>query len=208
MPTIVAMADTHSYHRRLCVPPGDILIHAGDITRRGAMDELRDFDAFLAELPHRHKVVIAGNHDWCFQRKPRPARAALKHAIYLEDEAVEIEGLKIYGSPWQPWFLDWAFNLPRGPELGERWAKIPDDTEILVTHGPPLGFGDRTFRGDRVGCEDLLKRVREVKPSLHIYGHIHEDGGIFEEGGVKFVNATTAECASGPVVIEYPGRPK
>lgn len=204
MLTLVTMADTHGYHASLRVPPGDILIHAGDLTRRGSLDDLRDFDAFLASLPHRHKIVVAGNHDWCFQRDPMAARATLAHATLLQDEAVVLEGVRFYGSPWQPRFLDWAFNLPRGAPLAEKWALIPEDTDILITHGPPLGIGDRTWNGERVGCEDLLRRVRKLAPKLHIFGHIHEDGGVFRDGATVFVNATTNMCSSGPVPLAYP----
>jgi Icc-related predicted phosphoesterase len=204
MLTLVAMADTHSYHGRLTVPEGDILIHAGDLTRRGSLEELAEVNRFLASLPHRHKLVVAGNHDWCFQEREAEARAVLTAATYLQDEAVVIEGVKFYGSPWQPWFLDWAFNLSRGPELALRWAQIPEDTDVLITHGPPLGFGDRVEEGERVGCEDLLRRVRQVRPKLHLYGHIHEDGGIWTEGGTTFANVTTDYCERGPQVLLYP----
>jgi Icc-related predicted phosphoesterase len=204
MLTLVAMADTHGYHDDFTVPEGDILIHAGDLTRRGSLEELAEVNQFLARLPHRHKIVVAGNHDWCFQERPAEARAVLNAATYLEDEAVTIEGLKFYGSPWQPWFMDWAFNLPRGPELARRWARIPEDTDILITHGPPLGFGDRVGGEERVGCEDLLKRVREVRPKLHLFGHIHEDGGLWTEGATTFANVTSDYCMRAPQVLRYP----
>jgi predicted phosphohydrolase len=204
MLTLVAMADTHGYHESLRVPPGDILIHAGDLGRFGTLDELRDFDAFLGSLPHRHKIVVAGNHDWCFQRTPELARATLSQATLLCDEAAIVEGIRFYGSPWQPEFMDWAFNLPRGAQLAEKWALIPDDTDVLVTHGPPFGIGDRTWSGSHVGCEDLLRRVRQVRPRLHVFGHIHEGGGVYREDATVFVNATTNECASQPVTIAYP----
>ncbi len=204
MLTLVAMADTHGYQQRLTVPEGDILILAGDFTRRGRLDELAEVNEFLARLPHRHKLVVAGNHDWCFQERPAEARALLTAATYLQDEAITIEGVKFYGSPWQPWFLDWAFNLPRGPELAQRWALIPEDTDVLITHGPPLGFGDRVHDGTRVGCEDLLRRVQQVRPKLHLFGHIHEDAGLWTEGGTTFVNVATDFCRRGPQVLRFP----
>lgn len=204
MLTLVAMADTHGFHDDLIVPEGDILIHAGDLTRRGSLKELAEVNRFLAGLPHRHKLVVAGNHDWCFQERPAEARAVLTAATYLEDEAVIIEGVKFYGSPWQPWFYDWAFNLPRGPELARRWAQIPEDTDILITHGPPLGFGDRVNGGERVGCEDLLRRVRQIRPKLHLFGHIHEDGGLWTEGATTFANVTSDECQRAPQVLRFP----
>ena len=200
----VAISDTHGYHDRLEVPDGDVLIHGGDLTKHGRLEDVEAFDRWLAGLPHRHKIVIAGNHDFCFQHRPREARALLRHAIYLEDRAVEVEGVKFYGSPWQPEFFDWAFNLPRGPALAAVWAKIPDDTQVLITHGPPLGIGDLTHRGPHVGCEDLLRRVRQVRPRLHVFGHIHEAAGRFDVDGTIFVNASIFGGGK-PIVIEWEG---
>jgi Icc-related predicted phosphoesterase len=199
---IVTISDTHGYHDKLEVPDGDLLVHAGDMSMRGRLDEVEAFDRWLAQLPHRHKIVIAGNHDFCFEKQPREARALLRHAIYLQDEAVEIEGVKIYGSPWQPWFFDWAFNLPRGLALAEKWAQVPDDTQLLITHGPAMGIGDTTYDGRHVGCEDLLRRVRQVKPRLHVFGHIHEAAGRYDIDGTIFVNASIEEPDK-PVVIEW-----
>jgi len=201
---IVAMADTHGYHQNLLVPDGDILVHAGDLTQTGTLDELEQVNDFLASLPHRHKVVIAGNHDWCFARQPVKARRILDAAVYLEDEAVVLDGIRFWGSPWQPWFLDWAFNLRRGAALAEKWALIPANTDVLVTHGPPQGFGDTVSRGERVGCEDLLARLRQVQPKLHLFGHIHEDRGSWKLGATLVVNVTTAEGTLPATVIAYP----
>ena len=205
----VVISDTHGLHDLLEIPPGDVLIHAGDMTRRGDLREVQAFDAFLARLEHRHKLVIAGNHDFCFERQPALARAALAHATYLEDEAIDVEGVRFYGSPWQPWFFDWAFNLRRGAEIRAKWQLIPPDIDVLITHGPPLGHGDVTVRGDAVGCADLLDRIREVKPRYHLFGHIHEAFGTSSDGTTTFVNASTLDfryrTTHPPVVIDYPG---
>ncbi|HET6574366.1 MAG TPA: metallophosphatase domain-containing protein [Fimbriiglobus sp.] len=206
MLTLVCVSDTHGRHREAVVPDGDVLIHAGDITGYGELEVVEDFDRWLAELPHRHKVVIAGNHDWCFQTQPDRARARLRHAVYLQDEAVTIAGLKFYGSPWQPWFLDWAFNLPRGPELAAKWALIPDDTDVLVTHGPPLGVLDATRRGHRPGCADLAARVRVVRPGLHVFGHIHEAAGVVRDGDTLFVNAAVSPGRGAASRVCWDGR--
>jgi Icc-related predicted phosphoesterase len=206
MPRIVCISDTHARQRRIAVPDGDILLHAGDLTDAGDLDQLADFDHWLGELPHRHKVVICGNHDFCFEQNPKQAQALVTNAIYLQDSAVTIEGLKIYGSPWQPWFCDWAFNLQRGPELAAVWAKIPDDTDILITHGPPEGILDMTHRSVNVGCRDLLERVYQVSPRLHVFGHIHEAAGRFDVSGITFVNATTLPGQSGAIVVELASR--
>lgn len=201
MPTIVCVSDTHGAHDITVVPDGDILLHAGDLTRHGLLDEVDAFDAWLGRLPHPHKVVIAGNHDWCFERTPAEARRRLTNAVYLEDEAVVIGGLKVYGSPWQPRFFDWAFNLDRGPELAAKWALIPADTDVLVTHGPPDGILDLTRRWLRVGDADLLARVREVRPKLHVFGHIHEAAGVYRSGSTLFVNAATEMGVGAGVVV-------
>jgi Icc-related predicted phosphoesterase len=204
---IVAVSDTHGCHRRVAVPPGDILVHAGDLTMTGSLQDVAEFNDFLGKLPHPHKIVIAGNHDWCFQRKPEKARALLTNAVYLQDEAVTVEGIRFYGSPWQPWFYDWAFNLPRGRALADKWALIPEGTDVLVTHGPPRGFGDRTFDGRHEGCDDLLERVRRIRPKVHIFGHIHEAAGRWDEDGVTFVNASTWDGASPAQVVDFrPGK--
>jgi Icc-related predicted phosphoesterase len=203
---IVCMSDTHGRHRRLTVPDGDLLIHAGDITRHGHLDELDDFNLWLGSLPHRHKVLIAGNHDFCFQEQPWSARGRITNATYLEDSSTEINGLTIYGSPWQPFFGGWAFNLHRGEPLAEVWARIPDDTDILVTHGPPQGILDRNRSGDLCGCRDLLVRLMELRPRLHVFGHIHESAGRLDIHRTTFVNSSVApgpECPlREPIVVE------
>jgi Icc-related predicted phosphoesterase len=205
MPRLVLLSDTHGLFD-VPVPDGDILIHAGDFSARGGLVEVSLFNDYLGALPHRHKIMIAGNHDWNFYQHERQARLLMTNAIYLQDEAVGIEGLKFYGSPWQPAFFDWAFNLPRGSALREKWALIPTDTDVLITHGPPLGIGDLTSHKINAGCRDLLERVREVKPRLHLFGHIHEDRGVFESPeapGTLFVNASVGEGGRGkPIVVD------
>jgi predicted phosphodiesterase len=195
---IVCLSDTHDQHGQLDVPDGDLLLHAGDATMTGALDQIEAFDAWLARQPHRHKVVIAGNHDFGFQRAPARARELLRSAIYLEDSLAEVAGLRIWGSPWQPWFYDWAFNLERGPQIAAKWAQIPAGIDVLITHGPPFGILDRTSRGDEVGCVDLLAAVQRVRPRLHVFGHIHEAHGRLERNGCIFVNASNCSERYGP----------
>ncbi len=202
---IVAVADTHTFTQDLVVPDGDVFIHAGDICRGGDLDELRDAAEWMAGLPHRHKIVVAGNHDWAFVHEPAAARALFGGMHYLQDRALELDGVRFYGSPWQPEFNAWAFNLPRGPALAEVWAKIPHGLDVLITHGPPDGIGDRSSYGGRTGCVDLLRRVTEVAPRLHLYGHIHEDGGVWQRGATLFGNVTTWECERAPTVFDLDG---
>jgi Icc-related predicted phosphoesterase len=171
---IVATSDTHTRHRALTIPECDLFIHAGDITMQGEPEVYADFDDWLATVPARHKVVIAGNHDFdC---------PGFRNATYLHDSSVVIDGLTVYGSPVTPWFGDWAY-VKRRPI---RW-NIPE-CDILVTHGPPFGILD-TVDGRHPGCEELAIAVSKIKPKLHVFGHIHEGYGIVERAGTVYVNA-------------------
>lgn len=196
---IVCISDTHMTHDKLVIPDGDVLVHAGDLCGHGTVAEVERFDTFLATLPHRHKVVIAGNHDWCFERAPIEARAALVHATYLQDSGVELDGIRFWGSPWQPEFLSWAFNLPRGAKLREKWDLIPEGTDVLVTHGPPFGIGDRCFDGREVGCPELLAAIDRIGPRLHVSGHIHEGYGERRRGQTLCINASSCDLRYRPV---------
>lgn len=210
---IICLSDTHSLHHRMPdIPDGDVLIHAGDALGQGTLENVAELNAWLGTLPHRHKIVIAGNHDWAFQETPAEARAALSEAIYLEDSGVEIDGVRFWGSPWTPTFLDWAFMLDRGAAIREKWARIPDDTDVLITHGPPRGIGDEVAMGGRlanVGCEDLLARIDQLSLVAHVFGHIHEGYGLYERGGAQLINASTCtaryEPVNPPVVLEIGG---
>lgn len=196
---IVAISDTHNYHRALKVPDGDILVHAGDLTQQGELADVRDFNAWLGSLPHPHKLVIAGNHDFCFEDNPAAAEPLLTNCTYLFDSAITIRGITFYGSPWQPWFFNWAFNLRRGPEIRARWDLIPAGVDILITHGPPQGYCDETYLGESVGCADLLDAVRRVRPKYHIFGHIHEAYGRAADQYTEFINASSCSLSYEPI---------
>ena len=199
MPRIVCLSDTHNCNEKVSVPEGDILIHAGDATLQGTMEEIVLFNEWFANLPHKYKIFVAGNHDWLFQTNPKLAQSLLDdRIIYLQDSSTEIENLKLYGAPWQPWFFDWAFNLSRGEPLAEKWKMIPDETDLLITHCPPFGILDFPPDGFSAGCERLRVRVEEIKPKLHVFGHIHFSYGISEQFGVKFVNASNCDEAYAP----------
>jgi len=212
---IVCLSDTHNCNEEIEVPDGDLLIHAGDATVRGNDYEVEDFLSWFSSLPHKYKIFVAGNHDWLYEKSNRLARllTANFNIKYLQDSATEIEGLKIYGSPWQPRYYDWAFNLNRGAEMAEKWNAIPDDIDILITHGPPSGILDEVPRKawiENTGCEELRKRVEEISKSgklkLHIFGHIHCGYGTDEAFGVKFVNASVCDedyqPTQPPIVVE------
>jgi len=227
---IVSVSDTHTYGRRVPVPDGDLLVHAGDLTFRGTESEVeRELD-WLGSLPHERKIFVAGNHDWFFDpqmpqdfhgyplRRSRPVEALLAdypNIVYLQDSGCEFEGWKIWGSPWQPNFQSWAFNFPKAGEAIplETWARIPSDTQILVTHGPPFGILDAVAPGRNVGDRALYDRIRNLPDlRLHIFGHIHEGYGRDERvlaSGAKitFVNASTCtreyRPVNPPVVVDF-----
>lgn len=229
----VLLSDTHGRHARLPpVPEGDVLVHAGDLTVRGTFAEAADALRWLDALPHRHKLLVAGNHDFLFERDPDVSaglvRALAPGVTYLRDAGATVEGaggrrLRVWGSPWQPWFHGWAFNLPRGAALAAVWARVPDDTEVLVTHTPPFGVLDRVLGpsgstprggsggrragpdgsphvgGSHVGCEDLARRVGGLPAlQLHAFGHVHEAYGVADLDGVRYVNASVCTAAYAP----------
>lgn len=187
---VTFISDTHNKHKQLnsFLPGGDILIHAGDISSMGHTNEIRGFCKWFNNVDnYTYKIFIAGNHDFWFQEKPEVAKAILESyptITYLQDNFVMIAdedtqaSIKIYGSPWQPRFQDWAFNADRGEDIQQHWNKIPEDTDILITHGPAFGYLDRVQgRTDNLGCEDLLNRVMQIKPKIHVCGHIHSGYG-------------------------------
>jgi predicted phosphodiesterase len=202
---IVLLSDTHDKHARIAVPDGDVLVHAGDATGKGSVEQLERFAAFFVALPHAHKIVIAGNHDFGLEQHPGLG-AELFGAAYLCDAEANVGGLRVWGAPWQPWFFDWAFNLRRGEPLREKWALVPEGIDILVTHGPPHGILDRTLRGEPVGCEELTAALPRIRPRLHVFGHIHEAYGTHHDGTTLFVNASNCTLAyqpdNPPVVVE------
>jgi Icc-related predicted phosphoesterase len=207
---LIITSDCHGHFPKASIPAGDLLILAGDVLRNYSdnsetdaafqLNELRSLDAYCATLGFKHIILIAGNHDWVFQIYSG-ASHSLKHITYLQDSGVELEGLKFYGSPHQPWFFDWAFNEPRGGKaLAHYWSLIPDDTDILITHGPPLGVLDKPF-GKRAsaGCELLRQRVDEVRPRVHCFGHIHGSYGREQIGETLFLNASLCNESYKPV---------
>lgn len=196
---IVCISDTHNKHNYIDVPDGDILIHAGDFSSYGKLNEITSFNEWLGSLNHKHKVIIAGNHDLLFEDDPNLATSLITNAIYLQDSSIKIEGLNFWGSPVSPRFYDWAFNKNRGEEIKAYWNLIPKNTDILITHCPPYDILDRTFLEENVGCVDLAKKILEIKPKLSVFGHIHQSYGKIEKNGITYVNASMLNEAYKPV---------
>jgi Icc-related predicted phosphoesterase len=212
---ITFISDTHNKHKHLTskgmgniLGSGDILVHAGDSTSMGQKHEINEFLKWFSNTDFEHKIFIAGNHDFGFEQKTDIDQEFKDFGItYLFDNDITIDGIKFYGSPWQPEFHNWAFNLPRGDELAAKWEKIPDDVDILITHGPAYGILDYAPIGGHVGCEELYRKIVEVKPKIHVCGHIHDSYGQKSMGGIEFLNASTLndryEYAHKPIVVEY-----
>ena len=214
MKRIVFISDTHNHHKYVELPKGDILIHAGDFSGRGLPEEVGPFFDWLEVQAKQfeHVIFIAGNHDRSFEYKHpwtvQWTKWLPKNIHYLEDSEIVIDGIKFYGSPWQPEFHNWAFNLPRGEALANKWALIPNDTDVLITHSPPSGMCDYTVRDNLfAGCVDLLAKVLVVKPKIHVFGHIHEGYGYKMFNDTTFINASTCtlryEPTNPPVVVDY-----
>ena len=213
---IVCIADPHTMHNQIKIPEGDIILCAGDVSYRGTKAEIKEFLEWYEQLNFKHKILTAGNHDWGFEKHPNFFAAMCKGygIIYLNDSGVELEGIKFHGSPVQPAFCSWAFNRARSEESSQdiydnhdyghapikpHWDKIPNNTDILITHGPPYGILDQTVRGKVcVGCEELLKAIKRVKPKLHVFGHIHEVRGREEIDGITYINASSVDLSYNP----------
>ncbi|XP_077999504.1 metallophosphoesterase domain-containing protein 1-like [Glandiceps talaboti] len=224
----VCISDTHSKTNKMAdLPQGDILLHAGDFTKDSTPQEFEAFNKWIGSQPHAHKVVIAGNHEYVLDSATFNHRSFLKffgykksatkeditkcltNCTYLEDESINVCGFKIYGSPWQPRYRSGAFTLDRGQPLLDKWQQIPEDTDILLTHTPPLGYGDNSIDCGYSGCVELLNTVEHrVRPKYHVFGHIHEGYGVYTNGITTFINA--AICTSKykptnlPIIFDLP----
>jgi len=238
----VCFSNTHGKHNSIpkhhC-PEADVLLHAGNFTNTGELEQVKDFNEWLEAYPAKYKVVIAGNHDITFHEeyyfdrgaerfhkqavpdqnsatinfevKPydcSKARGCLKDNIYLEDNAVEMCGYTIYGSPWQPEFCDWAFMLLRGQPMRVIWANVPECVDVLLTHTPPYGFGDRTEENARAGCEMLKAAIEQRPVSVNVCGHIHSGYGCSSDDITLYINASTCDSRyrpiNPPIVFDLP----
>jgi Icc-related predicted phosphoesterase len=201
---IDCVSDLHGHFPELL--GGDLLIVAGDLTARDQFKEYCDAFQWIAKANYRKKILVAGNHDNLLQTDDWIARLAINFD-YLYDSGTEFEGLKIWGSPWTTTFPGMnphcmAFTVNTDEELAEKWALIPDDIDILITHSPPYGILDQVMREryeegmswdemEPVGSLSLRNICLTDYRKLHVFGHIHEWGGkILPTVGCRFVNAS------------------
>jgi Icc-related predicted phosphoesterase len=206
---ICCLSDTHNNFPDLSLYSGDIIIHCGDISIRGLELEIEIFLKEFAKTKFKHKIMIPGNHDFMFENDWKNAKKLCdKHEIIcLNDSGININGINIWGSPITPTYQNWAFNR-NSNDIVNHWKLIPNDTNILITHGPPKGVGSlseiekvyfrkNTLGEERkaktkedVGCDQLKKVVDKIKPKFHLFGHIHSGYGIYKNQHTTFINCS------------------
>jgi len=195
---IVAISDVHGEWSKIDFPPGDILVLAGDLlpddfsmhAGRNAdyqLPKLESLNHFVGQLPYKHVLMIGGNHDWCLDIRKEQSRALMTRIKYLEDSGITIDGVRFYGSPWVPNLDGMAFFMPTAGRK-DKWAAIPVETDVLITHAPPHGILDWHPKYEYLGCTALSHRLTEIKPQAHIFGHIHCAYGKREVGGIRYFN--------------------
>jgi Icc-related predicted phosphoesterase len=207
---IVAFSDIHGQISRKLTEwffnhPGNILIFAGDI-QKNHFDYGEDFLYWLNELPYYHKIITFGNHDGNWADTTAFAQE-YKSIHILNHESINIDGIKIFGSPYSLEFGNWWFMKPES-KLEKLWKQIPDDTNILITHSPAFGILDETIQHVFAGSTSLIKRIWELKKlKYHISGHIHEAAGKLKLGKVTHINASILDeryrIVNDPVVFNY-----
>lgn len=212
---LVLISDVHGKWSKLKIPDCDVLISAGDYSFKGETHMVKDFHAWMHKQPATHIISVQGNHELKvesnFQEMKELAQSVCPRVHFIDEGEVIIDGIKFYGSAITPFFFNWAWNRYRGADIKRHWDKIPDDTNILITHGPPYQILDMVYQVDgvtpkeRVGCQDLSNRINELKDlKMHVFGHIHSGSGEMMFNNVKYINASICDeqyMPSNPVRI-------
>ncbi|MBX2883864.1 MAG: metallophosphatase domain-containing protein [Granulosicoccus sp.] len=194
---LVCISDTHGDHEQMSLPSGDVLIHAGDLTAHGKKNETEQFMQWFGNQPFAHKLCVAGNHDTFMESDPELASEYAKDngVVLLNDSGYQVANVNFWGSPITPRFLDWSFMRDPGEPIEAHWRLIPENTDVLITHGPPHGILDQIRRPaghlECTGCPSLYERIQLVLPAKHIFGHIHEAYGEFHEKNVGYHNVSS-----------------
>lgn len=208
---IVAISDTHNYtNGDFNVPDGDLLIHAGDATFNGYSKEIEKFGQWFRKLPHKHKIFVPGNHDTLFEDSEGAALTAFfgepsyrvrsrEGVTVLINDFMIVDGLKIYGHSWTPYFGGWAYNVRDSREMSHLLSGVPSDTDIVISHGPPYGVGDVNIKGENCGCKVLRKKISSIEPRYVFCGHIHEGYGGYRFGNIEVFNVSTCNLRYQPI---------
>lgn len=205
---IVCISDTHNRHNLIDIPTGDLIIHAGDFTEAGTKAETIKFLSWFSSLPHTHKILVAGNHDFYLEKMAASIQEVIPDNIhYLKDNGICIENIKFWGAPYTRGNGSWAFNKNSGEEIMEHWDLIPNDTDFVITHSPPFKILDELDNKRHIGCDRLRQRIKEVGPYYHIFGHNHNDYGIERTAKTVFVNSSSLDDSyrviNAPLVIHH-----
>ncbi|MDF1696260.1 MAG: metallophosphatase domain-containing protein [Saprospiraceae bacterium] len=203
----IFISDTHGQHRKLDLPEGDVIVHSGDFCHYGSQDNMYDFLEWYDQLNYTSKILIGGNHDFFAYEHPEKFKEYLPQSItYLCDSGTTINSIKIWGSPYLPDLVRWAFGHNRGIDMKKHWDLIPSDVQLLITHTPPYGYLDQTRSGKSIGCEELTKRMEALHVDVHVFGHVHASYGQVTNNGTRYINASNMSSGGGlvnlPVVVE------
>ena len=207
MVKLLCMSDTHFDEDAVQKDTCDIFVHAGDFLGNGTLVEFLSFvNEIRDKIKYKYAILCPGNHDWICERDVSLCRGILnKNEFLLIDDAINLFNLKMYSCSYTPIFYDWAF-MKKESELKEIFKRIPDDTDVLITHGPAYGILDKNYRGNCCGSHALLERIQEVKPKLHIFGHIHQSYGKRKYRGTKYINCSLLDdnytMTNKPVIVE------
>ncbi|TQD39601.1 metallophosphatase domain-containing protein [Haloflavibacter putidus] len=205
---IICISDTHNQHRLLNIPYGEVLVHTGDFTEGGTKREVVDFFKWFAQQPHPYKVCIAGNHEFYLEKINTTQLAEIipSNVHYLFQSSICIENVKFWGSPYSPINSRWAFSKTSNA-IAKHWEKIPQDTDVLLTHTPPYNILDESEAEVALGCEHLRKRVEKIQPQFHIFGHLHNNYGKISRNKITYVNATSfnknSKLINSPIKLRY-----
>jgi len=202
---IVCISDTHTYHEQVKRIEGDVVIHSGDVCAYGSTKEFMRFLSWFTQYPCTHKILVAGNHDWCLQKHTNLHDDCKASGVnFLFETSVTIDGVTFYGTPFQPFFCDWAFNVLDSQVLQALYNNIPESTDFLITHCPPYGILDECRDGS-VGSSELLIALNRIKPRFHQFGHIHDSYGKCEKDGTTYINACLCDedydLVNDPIVV-------
>lgn len=185
MTKILHLSDTHNLHRQLGnLPTADIIVHSGDISYAGTGTEVADFIEWFGALDYEFKIFIAGNHDFCLEGKNLDTiqRFLPENCFYLYNSGIKIGDVKFWGVPF-------FFSDDVSGKYVNRIAQIPTDIDVLISHRPPLGILDNS-KDTVFGCPELLRKVLEVRPRYHLFGHIHDAYGVQQSRFTTFSNAS------------------